>query len=375
MTERCVVVKLSPIKLEGYTLPTKGALLIFDTTPEGYRSAFNWICCNPQVKPLYRLVVPYAVGFIDLVDVLVLEKERRRKIVVCNTIAGQEEMGLYREGYKIIPIHDAEHLESWEKTAKTMENYLNNTPKWPFRSDQRPIDYYCAGYLTQPELFFPRLLSGLNKIQEEIILGKLNDRCIAAKYQVHEYYIECQRTRIGRLSEAEKFLPNFLLFGKYPYDRQTLSRIIGNKLDGKNRDNEQLYISVNQKWKYGTLNFYHEGRVITVSNASEYIDEWHFHMLKSIEDDFQKVKQYSDIVSAVIQGGSRMETLIGGKRKKFFQQTESEKRQTLSDSFRYNISSVDDLMDTPLSKLQIIENSYGGIQSAVKAWKQKITVQ
>lgn len=374
--DRCVLVKFVDLDLEAYTLPTKGALIIFEPTPEGYRSAFNWICSNPFVRPLYRLVIPYASGYNDMVDYLLLEPDRRCKVTICNTLKAQNKSGLYKDKqYEIIPINDAPCREPWDQTSKNMADYLNNTPKWPFKSEQRRIDYYCAGYLTQPAIFFPRLLSGLNKIQEEILLGKLNDRCIAAKYYVHEYYVKLQREKIGKLGDGRfmKYLPNFIINGKIRFDHVIVSRIIVNKINGRHGENELLLISLEQKWTYPPLYFYHSESVgsILISNITEYLEQWYREMLVVINGDFRRVKTHSDVLSSIEKNKLSAGISADGKRKRFFEFNEHEKRQSLTGFFRHKMEDMDKFLDIPLGKLEMVDIIAEG-DSIAAFWKKKI---
>lgn len=373
--DRCVLVKFVDLDLEEYTLPSKGALLIFEPTPEGYRRAFNWICSNPFIRPLYRLLIPYAIGYNDMADFLLLEPDRRCRVKICNTIKAQAKQYKDKQ-YDIVPINDAPCRESWDQTSKNMADYLNNTPKWPFKCEQRRIDYYCAGYLTQPSIFFPRLISGLNKIQEEVLSGQLNDTCISAKYHVHEYYVQLQREKIGKMIEGQnmKYLPNFLLNGKIRFDPVLVSRIVINKINGKHGENELLLLALEQKWKYPPLYFYHSEHVgsILISNITEYMDHWFREMLIVINEDVRRVKTNTDVLSSISKGKIGNGISSGGKRKGFYELNEVEKRQCLIGYFRHKMGDLDKFMDIPLGKLEMVDVTAEG-DSIASFWKKKIS--
>lgn len=143
--------------LYSYTLPPDSKCLVFDSTPEGYRRACQWIQQHrptPQT-PLCRLVIPCTqdgkVG--DLCDYELLPEPRPH-------FCGRVDAWPPDTVFAVAPI--LLDVEGGEATPR-----VNPSPnmRWPAPSENRFSDLYGCGYCSERALTHPDPFTGLTRIQ------------------------------------------------------------------------------------------------------------------------------------------------------------------------------------------------------------------
>lgn len=347
-----------PSGIQRYALPKKGITILFETTAEGYRYAYNTILSNPHETTFWRLVVPYTVNHRDMVDYLLdQDASRKRTSTFTNKLEG-DTIDAHLKLVKIAMPKDKEEL---------MEE---DVEKWPFPCKDRPIDYFCAGYLGEPELFYPKLLSGMNAIQEELALGNLKKREICAKYMIHRVYLDQQEHELGSLRENEKWLPNFLVNGPVGIRRNEMNEIMRNRLEGNRMDEYEARLD--EVWVLGSMRFYHKGRIVEVGSGSEYFKEWYDAMLGEVASQFSCLLAKEEVIEQIKSEETFDDPVTGKEKRVYLDEPPSAKRARLEKNIT-NKDHVNAIMNMKFSELESLQDITNSEHSVRKFWKQKIT--
>lgn len=139
--------------LHSYHLPEEESkCLVFDSTPDGYRKACQWISKHRKtVRKVYRLVIPCTSDG------------------KTSTLADYELLPAPRPPF-------VGRVDAWpDDTVFAIQPILldveegNPNMRWPVPSQGRFSDLYGCGYCSERALYYPNIYTGLTRIQYEFL--------------------------------------------------------------------------------------------------------------------------------------------------------------------------------------------------------------